>query len=658
MDIAISSQFSILIRWAAAFILIYMILPAILFPFSGGSVLERLFSRYVRMVALTIVVGYILVALKLYELLSMLFVFLMIAILVKLPTNNRKQAFLEMRDTFSLRIYDFLDGKSHPYQLLRQRFTQKLINLKTKINESINLPNIMEGVLLVSVLAYATYLRFYDALRHAAPSMSDASVALSWTKYINERVLFYDGIYPHGSHIYMSILNKFAACDTMYILKYTGPLSGVLTTLGIYLFVNKLTGRKIPGILSAFIYGVLGGILTLEWERQAATNSQEFAIIFLLPSWNYAISYLQTREKKYLWSAFAAFLVMGFVHTLIYAFLWVGLGCIVIAYFLLNTWQVLRPVGLLITAGIMSGVVSALPLLIALLFGQSFNQSSLEYLTSTMQASIPTLTYIDVFAFIGCITFLIISIWKKKDGTNLEISLFVFLLGVASFLMYIFIGPITGKEVLVGRIGILWSLIACVGIGIASEVLLKIIPGTNKMLGKSIVAIFALAIMVGTVIQVKPTPPQPYKMQYDVEVNQYLRIREEFLTSNWTMVHNNEGYALALGKGWHIQLRDFLNWYDPQKVKLVRRDNGEPLDIPDLFIFIQKKLLIVDMKIMEPILAQRALDYAELQKWVAIYGEYHDNLSLFFEDDYIVVFRIHQPKSKEEVFKEIWGQGN
>ena len=479
-------------------------------------------------------------------------------------------------------------------------------------------------------------------------------------KYIDERMLFHDGIYPQGFHIYLSILHKFAACDALYILKYTGPLNGVLTTLGIYLLVVKLTGRKLPGILGAFVFGVLGGNLPLGWDRQSATNSQEFAMVFLLPAWYYAIAFLQTRNKQYLWTAAAAITVIGLVHTLILAYLWVGLVCLITAYLLLNFRQTFRSAVYLIAAGIVAGFIAALPMPIALLFGKKFHTESLAFLTRTMQTGIPILTLIDKLALVGFGLFLLISVWKRKTGSNLEVSLFIFFLGILSFLMYSLMGPLTGNVVLVTRLGILWSLLASVGIGIGTEALLRMIPGKQNTLRLSVFSVISLFLMVWAVTYFKPSPAQSYKMQYDAEVNQYLRISKEYNPSQWTMVSTIDGYDLVLGKGWSILLGDFLNWYNPQRSKLVRSVDGkeEILDVPDIFIFIQKKLFIVNMKEMEPILAQRVKDYAALEQWVANYRASHDNLSIYYQDDYIVIYQIHQPKSKADSFQEIWGQGN
>jgi hypothetical protein len=57
---------------------------------------------------------------------------------------------------------------------------------------------------------------------------------------------------------------------------------------------------------------------------------------------------------------------------------------------------------------------------------------------------------------------------------------------------------------------------------------------------------------------------------------------------------------------------------------------------------------------MEPILARREKEYLELGRWVEKYRDSHDNLSIYYEDENVQVFHIHQPRSREEEFREMW----
>lgn len=643
---AICYQFQNLLRWAMAFIIIYMVLPAFIFPISGDSLLERLFARYICMVAVTIIMGYILAALKLYEVLSVVMVITVFYIFLKFYTANGGGAF-KKESAYYTYFFDFLDDPKQFYHMILRKIAQKNAGLKTSIHKYARISVLTQLILIFIVMAFAIYLRFYDTLRHAAPSMSDAYVTLAWMKYIDGRMLFHDGIYPQGFYIYLSILHKFAACDALYVLKYSGSLSGVLTTIGLYLFVVKVTGRKIPGILSAFIFGVLGCLLPLGWERQAAPLPQEFAMTFLFPALYNAILFFQTRKKQYLWVALAAFAVIGLVHSLIFAFLWVGFACLIISYLLNNPKEMYSSAWNLFMVGIVSGIVAIVPVPIALLYGNKFHSASLEFLTrSTINVGIPNITVIDIIALIGLILFLIISIWKRRAFSDIVMNYFIVFFGILAFIMYLSVGVITGNVLLITRMGILWSLLASVSIGVGAEALIQLITEKLNERKLNVIAILTLLLIVSAISYIRPLPAQPYKMQYDAEINQYIRIANQYPPAEWMIVSNEEGYDLALGKGWHTQLSDFLRWYNPTETKLVRIFNGKevPLQVNDLFIFEQKKLFKVNLKEMEPIMTQRVQNYANLKQWISEYQKTHDNISVFYQDDYIEIYHIQPLK--------------
>lgn len=626
-----------------------------------GNRLERFLARYTIMVALCIVAGYLLVILKIYEVISIVVVFFIMFVILRLPKSYRKQGFREVRSLLELWMYDFLDGITHPVLFLKKNVKPGFELLKNDLKKLFLIPNLIQAVVFLIILLFSAYLRFYDPLTHAAPGLSDASTTLAWMKYIDSRLLFQGGIYPRGFHIYLSILHKFAACDALYILKYTGPFNGVLTTIGIYFFVAKITGRRLAGFASAFVYGILGGALPIGWERQSSTNSQEFAMVFLFPAWTFAVSFLQTHKKIYLWTAGAAFAVIGFVHSIILAFLWLGIGCLIVTYLFVDFKRILRPIGQLILVGVGTGIIAALPLPLGILMGYKIHESSLEYLESTLVVEIPKLTMLDTVALFGFGAFLLITllliIFKRRSKSHLAEGLFMFFLGISGFLIYRYVGAITANAVLGGRLGVLWALLAGVGVGVGWGAILDLIPKKlNKIIIPFISLVF-LALMLFAVQYYKPSPPQPYKMLYDAEVNQYMRIINQCSPCTYSIVSNSEGYALTLGRGWHIQLKDFHAWFDPYRSVLTKKNEDGTLADPDendYFIFIQKKLFIVDMDIMKIELENRAVWYTELEEWVKEYQKSHNNISVFYEDDDIVVYQIKQPKKTTE-FEKIWG---
>ncbi|KLU66427.1 hypothetical protein DEAC_c18260 [Desulfosporosinus acididurans] len=650
MDAAIISQGISLIRWGLAFIMMYVMFPIIIFPAEGNGMLERIFFRYIQMVSLTLVIVYLLVSLKLYESLSFLMVIIIFTIFLRVPRDYRKNGFQEVRYVILSRVFDYLDGTFKPL-VDRQMLSRKISEAKNELYRTLCSVNLFQYVLLLIILIASGYLRFYDTLQHAAPAMSDSYVTLAWSKYIDENMLFHDGIYPQGFYIYLSILHKFAAIDPLYVMKYTGPLNnGIITTIGIYLFVRGVTGDGLAGLVSAFVYGVLGGVLPAGWDRQGASLSQEFGSVFLFPTFMFALAYFQTRRKSYLWTVVAALIALGLIHTLILAYVWLGLLCMAFANLLCEFRKSLKLVAGLVIGGIASGFLAGLQVLIGWFEGKGFHSTSLEFLTQATQTKvpIPSLTYIDKLAIVGFVAFFLITLVKSRDTFNRVSSLFLLFLSGSSLVLYLIIGPMSGSELLSVRSSVMWALVEPIGVGLIVAAVLRILYSLGpKLIITIIMTITVICFFAWGVIYYKPSPAQPYKMQYDMEINEYLRISKEFAPAEWTLVGSEDEYDLALGRGWDIYIGDFLKWYNPESAKLVKTDGGkyEPLVAKDLFIFLQKKLFRVEGEAMKPILLQREKNYLALEKWIEKYSKVHNNCDIYYEDNYIVIYHIHDLKA-------------
>ncbi|NTW05076.1 MAG: hypothetical protein HGA27_03015, partial [Peptococcaceae bacterium] len=320
-----NNQLLNIFRCGFAFSIVYLLWPFFLFNDRQLS-LDGFVSRYAKMVFLTIVLGYVLIVLKLYEVISLVAIFFFLSLYK--ATNGglwRRKSKVSANRGINW-FFDLLDGQVHIGGTIRKGLNRfAFVFQQVLFNNFGSFVAVANSLLFAAVFLFSSYLRFYDAIMHAAPAMSDAYVTLAWMKYMDQRLLFHDGIYPQGFHIYLSIIRKFATNDHLYILKYIGPMNTVLITLGLYFFILKITKQILPAIMAAFVFGVLGGSITgIEWSRQVSTNSQEFALVFLLPAWYFILSYLQSSNKSYLWTAFVCCGIIGLVHTIVFLFLIIG----------------------------------------------------------------------------------------------------------------------------------------------------------------------------------------------------------------------------------------------------------------------------------------------------------------------------------------------
>lgn len=641
----IYEQFESLFRLAISFSTLFFIMATIIFKKEHGQAGERFFSRFIKMIFLIIVVGYVFVLLKLYEVISLFAFITLFSIFWRMPAGNRMKALRQRYSILTLVFYETLDSKFSPWDWAKNKAKNKSATLWKSILTVIKSPL---NYVVLAVISGAAYLRFSDPLSHAAPGMSDASVAVAWMKYISERILFHDGIYPQGLHIFNATVRKFAGTDAIYVVKFIGPFNGVLTTIALYYFVQHLTGRKTAGIISAFVFGILGPFLYLEWDRQAATNSQEFALIFIFLAWHYMIRFFNTKEKSYLGTATVALAVMGLVHSLVWAFACLGVVLIALSYFVFGPIKNFKTILYTALACIISGAISGIPLVIGLFMDKGYHSSSLDYLTSAVTAEIQKLAFLDYLAAGGIVLMTILLLLSKWMKERPEPLLFTILISATTLLSYIYLGWLTGNTLIITRIGLLWSIILCLAIGVGWHALLKVFKTT-----KPVELFLCIGILVIATNSYRPAPAQPYKMYHDVMLNQYIRISKEFTPTTWTMVSNEEGYALSLNKGWHMHLWDLVDGYSPETEEIVKRDaSGQVLDSDNIFLFIEKVVFEPPLEILKPIVENRKEYYSLMEEWVNTYSIHHNNIEVYYEDENIKVYHIHQPRKNE--FNEIW----
>jgi len=649
----IVDQMENIIRVIVSFSVLFLLLPVLIFREKGGGI-EGFFSRYIKMVFLIIVMGYILAATKLFEFMSILLVLILFILINryrerKKMESEKSDVAVEASDKppFFTYFFQAFDGEGWSRDWVRSKRKEIRIQIKETISHFVKSPY---SLILFAVVCGAAYLRFYDPFTHAAPGYSDAPNNIGWIKYTTMSILFHDGIYPLGNHILIATWWKFAGDDVLYIFKYSGALNGVLTSLGIYLFLSKLTGRKTAGIVGAFVFGILCYRLPMEWGRQAATLPQEFAMVFLGPTWYFTIRYLQSRDKRFLWTAAAAFSVIGLSHTLIYGLMVVGVVLIVLIYLLFGPRKNFRTNVHLMLAGLASGVISVIPMLYGFMIGKTFHSTTAEFLTSTAVAEIPTLNHIDQTVLLGIAAMFLLIILNLIKKERLEPTFFVVVLSIFSYIVYMYLGWWTGNGVIISRSGILWAYVTCLAIGFGWHAIVRIL---SVIIRPKLEILLCVVVLAAATNYYQPTPATPYKMISDKMINQYLNISHNHVPTTWMMVSNEEGYWLSLYVAWHTHLWDFME-YSP-RTKIIAKDNPdgtkEYMRNEDIFIFFEKKVFnpiteerTIDLNFInkKKEIQNRVTNFALMADWIDTFRRYHDNIKVTYEDEDLIIYHIHQ----------------
>jgi hypothetical protein len=654
-----------LLHYGFAFLLLLVLWPKAIFHITAGDALDRAVSRYILMVLLLMVVGYVLVAIKLFEILAIVPVLLYITIQSQL--RRHASGFIEGKKTqWATVFYDYWEGA---YSLPKQIKSYALSRLE-KVRSSWqtrsrSLNKVLTTTVLVLILGICTYIRFYDAVMEAAPGMSDGYVTLAWIKYIDQRVLFHDGIYPQGFHIYMDYLVKFGSIDSLYVLKYTGPLNSMLFIFGLYFVVSRISRSKPAGLAAALIFGLLGANFVGDLQRQSSTNSQEFAFVFVLPTLYYLWCYFTRGAKSDLYTAFAGMAVTGLVHTLAFALLGLGVGTMLLCHFLAIGRQSWQAIGRITIAGGAAVFLSVLPLGIGRLLGASLHESSEEYLLAQNPEPItfPELRGFDIATAAAIVILLLWGLLARRTSEHKLAALFTGSFGAAVFGLYYAGGVLTNSLLISSRSGELWGIMIPFVLAMGWFALFH---GLSRMVGqwRQWVELSLSVVLLTAVLLVAPIEPiRPYKLEWNSGIEQYLRITEEFLPKSFLVFSQEEGYAVVLGKGYHLFLRNLLNEYDPMKPVLTKKGAGSPdTNIPQhIFIYDEKKVFKVSeansvYPFRKPIQDRREREQAQLNEWMKQYRQANGEPKIYYEDDHLRIYYLYREESKESKLKKIWGQ--
>lgn len=641
-------------HYIIAFLTVFLLYPVLVYAQKKESLLDKLARNYLKMVFTIIVTGYFLVILKLYEVIGIILVLLMIYI-VRTIRIGAVRNIIDHIYEFNAYFYDCLDQKEDFRQDAARLVKEKARRIREKIRSAFQDPySLITFFLLVAILFFSCYLRFYDAFVYPQPNMSDGAVTLSWIKEIEDRALFQDGIYPKGFSIYMATLNKFSFIDTLYILKYTGPFDEFLLLIGIYLFASRVSGRKAPGVLAVAIYGLFYQYLPGEFERQAATNSQEFGFVFLFPTLYFYLLYLRDGDKNDLITAFCGLSAAGLIHTVAFAFAGLGLAIETFLFLLLRFRKSGKTALRVAASGFLGIAVAAAPAAIGhYLLKIPFYSSSADYAGSFAELSLRTLGRREYLflAVIGLLFLCLLVLAFQKSEHAIGV-LFVALFTLAAFALYYAGGAVTGLQVVEDRSVELLSLLIPVAAGIVVFLILQ--PLRDRRVRSLLEMAVCGGVAAYSVFFIRPEPIVPYKMINPSAVEQYLNISYGYLPTQWVIISYDETYDLVRGRGYHILTDDFLKRYSPDNRYLKDNTTDEYYKEPYVFLYYEKNLFLDGVESMTYTTEKRKLYNAELKSWIDVHKSKYSNLNLYYQDQDFEVYLLDQSAFKDQTKKEMW----
>ncbi len=194
--------------------------------------------------------------------------------------------------------------------------------------------------------------------------------------------------------------------------------------------------------------------------------------------------------------------------------------------------------------------------------------------------------------------------------------------------------------------------IGCVAAAVLIDSAGRYAPGWDSLPARAVLTVSFAGVLLSDSVRSVPDGPH----QYESAARVAEQIAQTFPRGEWFLVSPTHELTSVLGRGWHVELLDFLKEYTEASV--------EPPDFKfpwaaEIFIFVEKEPLTRPnsnggnthgghgMAFVEDrvVLAYgtplgRASTEIRLARIVAAYARTHDNVSIYYEDPKLTVYRI------------------
>ena len=627
------------VKYIIALFLLFVAAPRLVFTYSDIDVTESVVTNFLKTVFWIIVLGYITVWLRLFELITILAV-MAAASAYKYYKQRiaRGDAPPALTDDVQILVINHVEQVEKIAGKLLLWWEKRMDRFRYIISLYFGDAWVFtNALLLILVFAYSAYLNFYDSFAYAAPPNNEAFLSLARSKYLEHRLMFYDGIYPQGLYFLLAMMRKFAQVDALYVIKFAAPVFGLATCFAIYFFVSRIGGVNAGGIVSAITLGWLGSHFQL--FPALAGDPLWVSVMLAFFSLYCFFKYSDSCGKNYFFSAGLGTAAAGLVHPIGLVFIAVGIITLSLALLIAGVKnsliKSLKMAGILFSAVL----ISLLPAGVGLLMGNTFDRGYLETVFNTsFEKYVPAL--FDYIAIGGMALTLMHAFVSIKNKCEFVARMWVFLLGSAVFLSALFAHRL-GNGYAAEKAVFLWRIMipALVGCGASA-----VFSTANKVFkSKNSGYVFCMGIITVLLIFFPQKPFSVQRGEINTIVEQYLKISGTYRPTQWVMVSRSEGFALAYGSGYHMLPGEFVDKFNPRFKKLV--DTSGPLSktvsANYIFIFNDRTL-------------SKTVEGKALDNWIESYDKRHENIELYYTDSKLDIWMIQQEHSRDEIMEGIW----
>lgn len=627
-----------IVRMVVIFYLFWGVLPRLFLKDRHLRVQrDRFVAGFVFFGAVVLIIGHALVIFKLYDTISLILCLVIMSgffIVLKHRGDQPKLIVL---------IY---------YHFLRTLEITSRIALLKRINFKRYFPNLTPQelvwrILILSTLFAAGFLRLQPVFKVAAPFSVESYKTLEYVKGLEIRELFPDNVYiPKGMHFIIEVFARLGQIDTGLMVHIFGAMSSLVLIYVIYWAVIRLTHNKAAGLISAMIFGLFSSMLPVNMKHQVEANTIIIGAVFALPTIIFLLELLIQPRRSIIILIF-----LGYIATFLISVFWAGMLMLVTVPILITLISLNRKFNIIsFSIWIPLGVlVLILAILIALFKLVSENILINGIITNLMYDDyfnrfLNYQTYFSKFTmlWIGLsfsILLYILSFFARRRHFSIGLNFIGLCIGILIFLWHL-------KELelndlfFASQVSFVFSVIICIALGLLVNFVFMLtqrsIKNPTSPFNLGIEMAVVITAMIFLALNFKPEKIVfNSQTEPDSFVQNIYRIKSEFPAYSWTVV-SHLGTKIQIQNNAYYM--DYLYFFENYKPEMMYYDQQNSFASKNVFIFVEKDAR--QSNIATELLPKIENLMGRLNKWCLDYQEIHSNMSIYYEDDLIKIYRI------------------
>jgi hypothetical protein len=508
-------------------------------------------------------------------------------------------------------------------------------------------------VILAGVIAAAGLIRLLPVWNNAAPFAVEYYETLEHVKRLQLNQMYIQGYrVPLGLPMIAQTLSLLSQVNVAVELHFLGAISSMALAASIAYVVYRSTHSLQGSIIAAAFFGMFNQFLPMNLHHQVEADSVVLASAFMLPSLSFLAEFCIDFRVRTLVIALAGLLSALAVNVFVGSAGIVAAAVVLVSALLFVYRNPALHNGRLY--GMIGGVAVLLggfALFVRALAGNEFLKNAAQLLLYDQHVNRYSSSFGELspaFLWVSAVLFcfpVLLSLWRFSDR-GLHLQLFSWgASGIALLLLVQYSSDEMFAMVPVGQVGFLFSVLVPVTLGIAvgwvaragNEILglLKTRPWAGNV-WKLIVVCTGLGALWFV------SPAQTVRFEHTVEPDGFAKsiylIEQRYTPFQWTVV-SHRGTALSgMNRGRFLDYGYFTSRYNPETYKHGAKD---AVPTPVLFIFVE--LAREETNVATELATGTARSAEVIKDWIDSYRKTHVDLSVFYRDDEVVVYKIEDP---------------